>query len=379
MVQNSSAGRKLRLLFAIHSPVLGGAAQTLLTLRDALAAHHDIGLLWSGAKFEVSWLAEECGPVFILDMANYAKSRPLRYLRLVRRFSDIAAAFRPDIVLSRGFMAARALGWPCRLLGIASVAYLADSWPMSPLTRFMVSANRVIAGVSRSTVAPVRAPRRRIVIPPGFRLDELDEETDKEANDSDRVRIGTVGELVSWKGHRHLITAFSLLGDLRDRAELVIVGDDRLQPGYREELTALARSLGVAAAVRFTGFQDPVRPWYEHFDLFVLPTDTNEAFGRVLAEAALAGLPLIGTRSGGIPEIIEDEVNGLLVPPKDPLALAHAIARLAGDAQLRREMGARARSLARERYDIDVVAGRFDEIFAALTRRDRQALDRLCF
>jgi glycosyltransferase involved in cell wall biosynthesis len=379
MVQNAAHGRRLRLLFAIHSPVLGGAAQTLLTLRDALAARHDVGLLWSGAEFDAGGLAQERSPIFTLDMTGYSKSRPLRYLGLIRHFRRITVAFRPDIVLSRGFMAARALGWPCRLLGIPSLAYLADSWPMTSLTRFMLSGNRVIAGVSRSTVVPIRASGRRIVIPPGFRLDEPDTGTGMATDGAGRVRIGTVGELVPWKGHRHLIAAFALLGDLRDRAELVIVGDDRLQPGYREELAALARSLGVAAAVRFAGFQDPVRPWYERFDLFVLPTEANEAFGRVLAEAALAGLPLIGTRSGGIPEIIEDGVNGLLVPPKDPPALARAIARLAGDARLRSEMGSRAKSLARERYGIDVIAGRFEQLFAALAGRDRQELGRLCF
>lgn len=379
MVQNAAAGRRLRLLFAIHSPVLGGAAQTLLTLNDELAAHHDVGLLWSGAEPDVVRLAGKGAPVFTLDMASYSKGRPLRYLHLVRRFRSITTAFRPDIVISRGFMAARALGWPCRLLGIASVAYLADSWPLTPLTRFMLSGNRVIAGVSRSTVTPVYAPKRHIVIPPGFRLDEPGAETIIRADGTGRVRIGTVGELVPWKGHRHLIAALALLEDLRDRVELVIVGDDRLQPGYKEELAALVRSLGVAGSVHFAGFQDPVRPWYEHFDLFVLPTEANEAFGRVLAEAALAGLPLVGTRTGGIPEIIEEGVNGLLVPPKDPPALARAIARLVGDTRLRSEMGVQAKSLAHERYDIEVVAGRFEGIFAALAGCDHQALDRLCF
>jgi len=379
MGQNDSPSHRLRLLFAIHSPVLGGAAQTLLTLRDTLASRHDIGLLWSGAEFDIGELADGRAPLFTLEMAGYSKNRPLHYLSFVRRFQGIAAAFRPNIVLSRGFMAARSLGWPCRLLGIAAVAYLADSWPLTPLTRFMLSGNHVIAGVSRSTVAPIRARRRHIVIPPGFPVGESEERTRCRTDGGKRLRIGTVGELVPWKGHRHLITALSLLGKMREQVELVIVGDDRLQPGYQDELAALAHSLGVAGIVSFAGFQDPVRPWYERFDLFVLPTEANEAFGRVLAEAALAGLPLIGTRTGGIPEIIEEGVNGLLVPPMDPQALARAIARLANDARLRSEMGSRARSLARKRYDIEIVAGRFEELFAALTRRDRQELDRLCF
>lgn len=379
MGQIDHPANRRRVLFAIHSSVLGGAAQTMLTLCNAMTDRYDVGLLWSGARFDLKHEVLCRGPVFELELADYTKARPMHYARLLRRYHKIVRDFHPDIVVSRGFMPAKALGWPNRILGIASVAYLADSWPLTTLTRFMLRGNHIFAGVSRSTIEPIKVPRRRIVIPPGFSLNNVSPSSSKRAERIGKLRIGTVGELVPWKGHQHLIKAFSLLGDLRHQAELVIVGDDRLEPGYQAFLAELTHSLGIATSVQFAGFQHPVWPWYDKFDIFVLPTEANEAFGRVLVEAALKGLPLIGTRTGGIPEIIEDGTNGYLVPPGDSLALARAITRLAKDESLREKMGNRANVMARERYDIKVIVRRFEELFEALLNHDQKRLNALCF
>src|SRR5918994_812365 len=116
-------------------------------------------------------------------------------------------------------------------------------------------------------------------------------------------------------------------------------------PGGRGQ-EALGR-LGVAHEIRFSGSLDRVEvaERYRQADLFTLPS-AAEAFGNVFAEALASGLPIVGSTVGGIPELVEPGVNGILVTPGDPVALSRAIHYLAEDADLRESMGARNRAKA---------------------------------
>ena len=122
---------------------------------------------------------------------------------------------------------------------------------------------------------------------------------------------------------------------------------------------ALATTLGVDSHVQFRGFIEhgKLPDHYANADLFVLPSKM-EAFGLVLAEAMASGLPVVSTRVGGIPEVVEEGVTGLLVPPNDPPALAEAIIDLLDDRDRMRAMGVRGRERVREHFTWDKVAER---------------------
>ena len=143
--------------------------------------------------------------------------------------------------------------------------------------------------------------------------------------------ILSIGRFSKEKAHIDLLHAFALL-PFRNGLRLVLVGDGP----ERENLNRQAAALGISSAVVFAGQVADVNPFYALASLFVLPSH-SEGSPNVLLEALAAGVPIVATEVGGVPEVITDETTGLLVPPSAPDALAHAIDRaLAEPAALER-------------------------------------------
>jgi glycosyltransferase involved in cell wall biosynthesis len=146
-----------------------------------------------------------------------------------------------------------------------------------------------------------------------------------------------VAALIPAKGVDVLIRAFAQPALAGER--LIICGDG----GERSRLEALAVHEGIAARVEFLGLRDDVHRLVSEAALFVHPAVWGEAFGLTIAEAMAAGRPVVGCQVGAVPELIEDGVTGLVVPPADAAAMAAAIARLLHEPALRDTMGRAAR------------------------------------
>jgi phosphatidylinositol alpha-1,6-mannosyltransferase len=161
---------------------------------------------------------------------------------------------------------------------------------------------------------------------------------------SGRRVLLSVGRLVdAYKGHDMVIRALPLILAKTPDTEYVIVGDGPLRP-YLERLAA---SLGVASAVCFVGQvgDDELDAWYRACDVFVLASRESdvsggaEGYGIVFVEASLRGKPVVGGRSGGIPDAVIDGETGLLVDPSDPADIAEAITRLLTERDLADRLG----------------------------------------
>jgi glycosyltransferase involved in cell wall biosynthesis len=138
---------------------------------------------------------------------------------------------------------------------------------------------------------------------------------------------------------------------VRDRAELVLVGDDIAGRGeYRRAMEALAGRLGCPG--RFVGFRKDVADWLLASDVAVVPSHA-EPLGNATLEAMSYALPVLGCRVGGIPEMVVHEETGLLVPPRSPDDLAAALARLIGDAPLRRRLGRQGRGRCQKVFSLE--------------------------
>lgn len=133
--------------------------------------------------------------------------------------------------------------------------------------------------------------------------------------------LGSIGRLEPEKGYVYLLRAFQSLLPYIPYARLILVGDG----SERAQLEWLARQLGIDRSVQFVGFQQSGPGWYTTFDCFVLSSVGRESFGIVLLEALAATCPVVATRLGGIPEIIQDGVNGTLVEPANAEDLMHGI------------------------------------------------------
>ncbi|MGB5745825.1 MAG: glycosyltransferase [Desulfobacterales bacterium] len=146
--------------------------------------------------------------------------------------------------------------------------------------------------------------------------------------------IVTVASLVKNKGHRVIINAIQRVLKKNSSIKLLIVGDGPL----KNELEDFVIDSRLGSHIRFAGLREDVFPLLNLADLFILATIEREGLGVSIIEAMSAGLPVIGTSIGGIPELIENQINGLLVAPGDPYELAVAIERLASDKDQRRNL-----------------------------------------
>lgn len=155
-----------------------------------------------------------------------------------------------------------------------------------------------------------------------------------------------VGRLSREKGHAELLDALDLLRrGTKEPFHAVFVGD-----GPEEErLKAAVKRLGLEAHVTMAGLQHDVRPYYALADAVVMPSH-SEGSPNVLLEAMAAGVPVVATRVGGVPEIVTHEDTALLVEPRNPRAMAGAIRRMLENNSVRRRLAQNARHLAEEKY-----------------------------
>ncbi len=177
-----------------------------------------------------------------------------------------------------------------------------------------------------------------------------------------RPAVIILATLRDWKGHDDLLDAWVRLRERVPGWQLLVVGDGP----RRAHLEARASALGLAAAVRFTGNQDDVPSWFACAELTVLPSYGDEGVPQSLMQAAGCGLAAVATPVGAIAEAVIDGETGLLVPPRDPAALAAALERLMTDAPLRARMGAAAHAHAQASFGIDRMLDGMEEVFAGV-------------
>jgi glycosyltransferase involved in cell wall biosynthesis len=157
----------------------------------------------------------------------------------------------------------------------------------------------------------------------------------------DDIAIGTLCRLEPIKGVEDLLNGFVMAASRRPRLRLFLGGEGPLA----ERLLSVARAAGVEERVSVTGSWWAAPDFLPALDLFAL-VSRNEGMGRALVEAMAAGLPIVATNVGGMPEVLQEGRAGLLVPPSDPHAIASAIARLVDQPRLARDLARRARARA---------------------------------
>jgi glycosyltransferase involved in cell wall biosynthesis len=256
-----------------------------------------------------------------------------------------------DLFLLDRLPAARAIARPI-FRGAAEVTVIS-----SPLV-----ARAESLGVSRSRISVIPMP-----------VDDATARAMDEAPRSpgDGRTLLFVGRLIERKGAAFAVRAVAELARQGRDVRLVIVGDGP----ERAALSALATSLDVAGRIELTGAlaTSSVRDWYERATILLMPTITDwkgeqEGFGMVVVEAMAHGIPVVASRSGGIPDIIRDGETGVLVPEGDANAIAASVARLLDHPAEAERLGAAARADVRERFAPTRIAAAFDTVYRRATR-----------
>lgn len=182
--------------------------------------------------------------------------------------------------------------------------------------------------------------------------------------DKSEIRIGLIGRISPWKGQHIFIEAASLLRDRGRRAKFQIIGAPLFsEREYEAELHALCERLGVKDMVEFTGFVDNVSERITKLDIVVHASTTGEPFGQVIIEGMAGTKPVIATNGGGVPEIVEDGVTGMLVPMGDVVAMANAIEFLLENPEAARQMGLRGRERALAHFTIQMTARKVEAVY----------------
>ena len=325
--------------------------------------HEVIALTPTTAAPPERWVRSVGRPVRVSYQGTVAPIAPLSY----RRVRSTLASFRPDVVHvhepltpSASMFAALAAKAPV----VATVhAYLDRSIAMelaAPILRRIWG--RVTIGVAVSEAAA--SFLRRIlpdaaleIVPNGVDVGAFAGAEPRDGLPSGR-RILWVNRLDSQKGFPIALAAFSkVLGDVSD-AVLVVVGEGK----DREALGLLTESARARIDMRGAAPNEEVPSYLAACEVFVSPAVRQESFGIALVEAMAAGLPVVATDIPGYREVVSDGVEGLLVPPRDPEALAAAVVRILKEPELAKRLGEAGRERART-FDWPLVVDRVEELY----------------
>lgn len=381
---------KPKLLLAVTSSAWGGAERYVSRLAAAARDEFDVTVLaGSSERFELfRSLPEGVRTIELPDL-----KRP------ISPWHDLLAVLHMRAIIDReGFDLVHANSSKTGLVASLAarlsrrkpkVVYTAHGWGFlekrSPLFRWAILASeRIAAPFREATIALSEAerdealrrelstPERLRVIPLGIDADEIEFLERDEARDAlaklcgtrlDRIVIGTIANAYPAKALPLLLGCFERLAEEFPDADLVVLGDGPGMP----DLRALRDGLPHRDRICLPGAVQDAARYLKAFDLFVLAS-TKEGLPWTVLEASLAGLPIVVTRVGALPEIVEDGNTGLLVPPGDAAALERAIRSVLTDRDLLLRLKNGAPRIAERRSGSRMISETLD-LYRSLTRR----------
>ena len=364
----------LRVLYVNPGRDLGGAEQSLLLLLEALRARDvdpTVALFGDGPfAARLSSLGIPTAylklPDAVRRTSRYGTSQDLAgtarlaigALPSVVRLSLLARRLHADIIHTNGLKAHLLGGLAGRLARRPVVWHLRDFPPAGVPGRLFRAAARSLPALVFANSEAVAAAIRGANVVRLYNPVDLRRFRPDRPGGGDGIRrelgvpddaplVGMVAHLTPWKGHEQFLRIALALADAVPGIRFLVAGgaiyETEGHSGYADSLKRRAVDLGLGGRVAFLGARDDVPDILAATDVLVHCPTAPEPFGRVLAEAMAAGRPVVAARAGGIPEIVEHEVTGLLVATGDVHRFAAAVLRLLADPGLRGRLGDAAR------------------------------------
>jgi glycosyltransferase involved in cell wall biosynthesis len=361
-------GERIRLVAVFHLPDVSGPARTFAPRLAYLRDRAEIDMVFPGRDAAAAELGDLGRSVFVpyealtIPRGVRATGRAaVTVARGIARFREVFVDRRPDVVVVLTATLPHALV-AARIEGIPTILYAAElldrgygrrAWRAVGGSALVGASARLadtVVACSHTVGEPYRRAGARVrVIYPGIANVPLPIR--------DRVNgpvVASIGSLTRGRGQDVLLGAVARLRRRLPCVRCVIAGKPhprRHDEQYAHELEALAVTLGIGESVTFTGFVNDVATVLAQCHVVVNPARFPEPFGRAALEALAAGRPVVATRVGAIPEVLEHETDALLVPPDDEIALADAIERLWRQPEFAADLVERARARISERFD----------------------------
>ena len=278
---------------------------------------------------------------------------------------------RIDLIHTNSLKADIIGGFAARLAGIPVVWHVRDRIDDDYLPPKVVHVFRFLARIvpayvianSEATLTTLRLAERRPSRAIGSGVDIASYPTPLSSTDHP-MTVGIVGRLAPWKGQGVFLQAAAKVLLSFPSVRFVLIGGALFQEtDFEHQLHALAKSLAIDHAVEFTGFVSDVPRRVMGLTVLVHASITGEPYGQVIIEGMAAGKPVIATNGGGVPEIVEDGVTGLLVPMNEVDAMADAIHLLLSKPELCLEMGRRGRQRVLDRFTIEQTARAVQQVY----------------
>jgi glycosyltransferase involved in cell wall biosynthesis len=370
---------KINILHIYQNSKIGGVQQQLLSLLKAysremfnpifccLGPKEEIGKEIEGTKIEFIPLNKlrynRFSPGIVLELYRLMKKKQIHVVRTHRYRSNLY-----------GRLAAFLAGVP---VIIASVHdnYRTDKRPQRRImNRILSKITDKIVAVSENVKEDIIRydsidPSKIEVIPNGIDVERFNPEKNtadirKEFSlEQDDIVIGFIGRIVPAKGLEYLLNALPYLKEEFKSIKLLIVGEGSLV----EELKARAKKNNIFDNILFTGRRRDIPDILASINIFVMPS-IAEGLPNALLEAMAMGKPIVTTEVGGIPEIVKNGFNGLLVPPRDTLSLSKAIKELISNDRLAAKLGQAARDLVHDNLSIKAIAQKWQSLYLSILK-----------
>lgn len=299
---------------------------------------------------------------------------------LLLRMLTIVKKYKVDIVHLNNNIDANIEGViTAKLCKIPCVAHIRGSEYNSAVIRFLAKYVNHFIAVSeyvKKSILDMGVPSNKItVIYDGITSDEYERKNALVPSLSKfcfrRYNVGLFACLLEWKGHKVFIEAISILvneHNLKD-CNFFIVGDmPDGQSNYKKELKDIIENYNLGDYVIFTGYQADVFQLMEKMDIIVHTSIQPEPFGRVIIEAMSVGRPVIATGLGGPLEIIQNGVNGILIPPNEPRMLADAVINLLNDEDAARILSINAKKTVEQKFNMQTFARMIEKVFEEVSQ-----------
>jgi glycosyltransferase involved in cell wall biosynthesis len=293
-------------------------------------------------------------------------------LRSITAYLRLARDKRPRLIYANGSRAAFYAGLTAKSLGLPVVWHcrvaqrdlLLDPLLCTLSTRIIANSHATAARFSRFFKPKVKVVHNGIDI--RWITDETFLKTEPVKKDWKILLV--VSRISKSKRHDVSLKAFEHVALSNPKIHLVCIGpEDKLEPEYWASLREKSRQSPFSARIHWVGPVDDIRPWYRTASILLLPS-VNESFGRVLVEAMACGVPVVASRSGGVPEIVRDGQDGILVEPGKADLMAEAISRVLEDDDLRRRFSMSAIEQAKL-FSLDVHVKRMVQLFDDTARK----------
>ncbi len=304
------------------------------------------------------------------------KKSPLTMLRMINQVREIIEKENIDIVHARSRVPAIIAFFAYRYTRPLKSSFITTChgyYGTHILSRVMGWGEFVIVAsqiIGRHMIDDFGVPYQRIrLIPRGvdtekFKFHDLLEKKSKSFTPLEKksltgFTIGIIGRITPLKGHTYFIKAVAKVSRVIPKLRILIIGDvPPEKEGYKQQLKLLIMRLGLERFVEFLGYRDDIPEILSNLDLLVLATTTPEAFGRVIIEAGANGVPVVATKVGGVVDIIEDGLTGILVPPEDIAAMAEAIIKLLKDRKYASQIARQARRKIEKNFRLEQMVER---------------------